>query len=66
MDYCLSITCLDCGAEVQHVNGTPTGGQHVVAIVECVACGHQWMVDVKLARHAVPKSKEAKAHAAHA
>lgn len=66
MEYCLPVTCPGCGADVRHVNGTPPdrpAGPHVVAIVECVAtdaCGAQWLVDVKMSRHAVPKTAAAK------
>lgn len=53
--YCLPITCLACGGEVEHVNAAAPRGEHAVAIVACEACGAQWVVDVVMRRHKVPK-----------
>lgn len=47
-DYRLTVSCPACGADVEHINGTPPSVAHAVAVAACSDCSREWELYVTL------------------
>lgn len=46
----LPVVCLDCGGNVERVNGSGHLGSETVAILHCLSCSHEFSMSIQLRR----------------
>ncbi len=53
--YVVHVSCPFCGAPVQHINEVGTSVFHRRAVIECVRCLGQYVLEVELIVHRRPR-----------